>query len=106
MERDELAAVERSDQKILKKYATYDLLLLDEWLVNKMNDHERQFLFELVERRYGSVSTIFGSQYASGDWHARLGGGVQADAIMDRIVHGAIKVNLGDTNMREATSSK
>ena len=68
--------------------------------LNAGNNHE------LIERRYGHVSTIFCSQYGSGDWHTRLGGGVQADAIMDRIIHGAVKVYLGDANMREATAKK
>lgn len=106
MERDEAATVERSDAKILKKYASYQMLLLDEWLTTKMKPHEQQFIFELIERRYDSTTTVFSTQYAPGEWHTRLGGGVQADAIMDRIVHNAIKVDLGDANIRKLNSKK
>ena len=54
MERDELAAVERSNAKILKKYAQYELLVVDEWLTEDVDDADISFLFELIERRYRS----------------------------------------------------
>ena len=58
-------------------------------------------LFELIERRYDESSTVFCTQYPKKDWHQRLGGGVHADAIMDRIVHNAVWVETGTVNMRE-----
>ncbi|MDN0055216.1 ATP-binding protein [Collinsella ihumii] len=60
----------------------------------------RGFLLELMEARYGTASTVFCTQFRHKDWHARLGGGVHADAIMDRIVHDAAWVNMGEMNMR------
>ena len=51
MERDELAATERSNAKILKKYARYEILVLDEWLIEDLDYIDIAFLFELVERR-------------------------------------------------------
>lgn len=101
MERDELAAVERSDQKILRKYAGYELLVIDEWLTEDMSGVAIRFLFELIERRYLSKSTVLCTQYAPAEWHERLGGGVQVDAICDRLVHGALRINLGDVNVRK-----
>ena len=101
MERDELAAVERSDQKILRKYASYELLVIDEWLTEDMSGVAIRFLFELIERRYLSKSTVLCTQYAPAEWHERLGGGVQADAICDRLLHGALRINLGDVNVRK-----
>lgn len=59
MERDEIAATERSNAKILKKYAGFSILLIDEWLTTKMKPHEQQFIFELIERRYDRFSTVF-----------------------------------------------
>ena len=44
-------------------------------------------------------------QYAKKDWHQRLGSGVHADAIMDRIVHNTIWIETGDVNMREHTAT-
>ncbi len=100
MEFDESKLIPRGIQKILKKYSSYKLLILDEWLLEDISDEEQHFLFELIERRHDNCSTIFCTQYKAADWHARLGGGVHADAIMDRIIHNAVWVNTGDKNMR------
>lgn len=99
MERDELAATERSNAKILKKYARCEILVLDEWLTEDVTDTDISFLFELIERRYAAGSTVLCTQYAPAEWHGRLGGGVQADAMVDRLVHGSVRINLGDVNV-------
>lgn len=106
MERDELAATERSNAKILKKYARYEILVLDEWLTEDVDDVDIAFLFELVERRYAAKSTVLCTQYTPAEWHGRLGGGVQADALVDRLVHGAIRIDLGDVNVRKLLAEK
>lgn len=106
MERDELAAVERSDQKILRKYARFELPVIDEWLAEDVGDVAIRFLFELVERRYLSKSTALCTQYSPAEWHERLGGGVQADAMCDRLVHGSVRIDLGDVNVRKLLSEK
>lgn len=101
MERDEAAEEKRGIGKLLKKYGNYRLLLLDEWLLNDYSDEELHLLFELIERRYDTASTIFCTQYKVEDWHGRLGGGVLADSIMDRIIHKSYQLYSGDINMRE-----
>ena len=106
MERDELAASERSDAKILKKYARYELLRLDEWLTEDVDDTDINFLFELIERRYAAKSTVICTQHTPAEWHGRLGGGVQADAMVDRLVHGAIRIDLGDVNVRKLLAER
>ena len=52
-----------------------------------------------------ATSTVFCTQYAKKDWHQRLGSGVHADAIMDRIVHNTLWIETGDVNMREQTAA-
>ena len=106
MERDELAATERSNAKILKKYARYEILAIDEWLTEDVDDVDISFLFELIERRYAAKSTIICTQYTPAEWHGRLGGGVQADAMVDRLIHGSIRIDLGDVNVRKLLSGK
>lgn len=101
MEHDESTLITRGTAKLLKKYSSYKLLILDEWLLEDISDEEQHFLFEMIERRHDSASTIFCTQYRQENWHARLGGGVHADAIMDRIVHNAVWVETGSMNMRE-----
>ncbi len=101
----EEAELKRGRNKLINKYAKCPLLILDEWLINSMNEQEIEFIFELVERRYQNKSTIFCTQFKIESWHTRLGGGVHADAIMDRIIHNSITINAGDINMREVTSN-
>ena len=90
--------------KLLKKYASFPLLVVVEWLLDSPNESMRSMLLELLERRYDTASTVFCPQYAKKDWHQRLGSGVHADAIMDRVVHNTIWIETGTYNMREHTA--
>ena len=58
-------------------------------------------LLELMELRFGTASSVFCTQFKKKDWHPRLGCGVHADAIVDRIVHNAVWVDMGEANMRQ-----
>lgn len=106
MERDELAATERSNAKTLKKYARYEILVIDEWLAEDVDDKDISLLFELIERRCAAKSTALCTQHAPAERHGRLGGGVQADAMVDRLVHGAVRIDLGDVNVRKLLAEK
>lgn len=88
------------------KLSNYHLLIIDEWLLDIPSEKEVKYLLEIFEKRYDQWPTIFCSQYKTSEWHPRLGGGVIADAIMDRIVHNAEIINSGDRNMREFFSAK
>lgn len=90
--------------RLLKKYTNYKLLILDEWLTSELSDDNLHFIFELSERRLDTGATMFCTQYKVENWHSRLGGGVMADSILDRIIHGSYKVYSGDLNMRELLS--
>ncbi|KAB1946452.1 MULTISPECIES: ATP-binding protein [Brevibacterium] len=92
-------------EKWLRKYSAFTLLVIDEWLLDEPDDDVRSMLLELLERRYDTTSTVFCTQYAKKDWHQRLGSGVHADAIMDRIVHNTIWITTGEMNMREHIST-
>lgn len=87
--------------KLIRKYANYTLLVLDEWLLDKPDERMRSFLLEVMELRYDTASTVFCTQYPVKDWHQRLGGDVTADAITDRIIHNGITIGTGDYNMRQ-----
>ncbi len=94
------------ERKLVRKYAAFQVLVLDEWLLDRPDELFRGFLLELMEARYGARSTVFCTQFRQKDWHARLGGGVHADAIMDRIVHGTAWVEMGELNMRQKLGSE
>lgn len=94
------------ERKLVRKCAAFQVLVLDEWLLDRPDELFRGFLLELMEARYGARSTVFCTQFRQKDWHARLGGGVHADAIMDRIVHGTAWVEMGELNMRQKLGSE
>ena len=84
----------------------YNILIIDEWLNYKLSEKDAKILYELFEQRSGANSTIFVGQFAVSEWHERLGGGTQADSIMDRIVHNAYEIPSTDTNLRKIYDSQ
>ena len=89
-----------------KKLGNYKVLTIDEWLNYKINEKESKFIYELVEQRCGNNPTIFVGQYEVCDWHERLGGGTQADSIMDRIIHNSYSIPATDNNLRKLYDSQ
>ena len=94
--------------KALSKYTKPVLLIIDEWLLIKLNDQEVRNLFEVISKRRKHSSTIFCSQFLEEGWYDQLGGeGTLADAIMDRISYDSYKINIvgidpsKDISMRE-----
>ena len=87
--------------ELVRKYSTYNLLAIDEWLVDKPDEPFKRFLLELMELRYDTASTASATQLATKEWHTRLGGDTIADAILDRIVHNTIWIDTSEYNMRQ-----
>lgn len=103
---DELAVAkyeaDGSFRKLIQKYRTVDLLILDEWLLTEPSEENVLHILEIIEARLKRASTIFCSQYSPEGWHAKLGQAQIADAILDRIVHDSYQILLdGDVSMRE-----
>lgn len=105
----EMARTEGSYKKVMTKYTNPVLLILDEWLLLKLSESESKEIFELLHKRRRKSSTIFCSQFRQEGWYDQLGGdnSTIADAILDRIVHDAYKINIEsidpskDFSMRE-----
>ena len=93
------------ERKLARKHAAFQALVPDEWLLDRPGELFRGFPLELMEARYGSCPTVLCTQFRQRDWHARLGGGVHADAIMDRIAHGTAWVEMGELDMRRKLGS-
>ena len=87
--------------KLVRRYSTYNLLAIDEWLVDKPDEPFKRFPPGLMELRYDTAGTAFATQPATKEWHNRLGGDTIADAILDRIVHNTIWIDTGEYNMRQ-----
>lgn len=87
--------------KLMLSYAKTDLLILDDWGLTPMTDPQRRDLLELLEDRYGKKSTIVTSQLPVTAWHEAIGDPTLADAILDRLVHNAYKIELKGESMRK-----
>ncbi len=95
------------ESKFVRKYGNFGVLVLDEWLLDKPDVEFRSMLLELMERRYDTNSTIFCTQFKKKDWHSRLGGGVHADAIMDRKCEAShLRSNAKSYVMRSSSSCR
>jgi DNA replication protein DnaC len=91
--------------KLMLSYAKTDLLILDDWGLTPMSDPQRRDLLEILEDRYGKRSTIVTSQLPVTAWHEAIGDPTLADAILDRLVHNAHKIELkGDSLRKNAIS--
>ncbi|MDH5173088.1 MAG: IS21-like element helper ATPase IstB [Gammaproteobacteria bacterium] len=87
--------------KLLANLAKVDVLLLDDWGLMKLTAENRRDLLEVLEDRHGIRSTIATSQLPLDEWHAVIGDPTLADAILDRLVHNAYKINLRGESMRK-----
>jgi DNA replication protein DnaC len=96
-----LAKGDGSYAKLLARLAKTDVLVLDDWGLAKLTAEQRRDLLEILEDRHGSRSTVITSQLPLDQWHAIIGDATLADAIMDRLVHNAYKINLRGESMRK-----
>ena len=85
---------------LLGKLSRIDVLVLDDFLLNPMNDVERRDLLEVIEDRYDKTSTVITSQVPTKTWHEALLDPTMADAICDRLVHNAHVLKLGGQSIR------
>jgi DNA replication protein DnaC len=80
--------------RLLKRLSKIALLVIDDFGLAVLSEVEKQDLLEAIEERYGIGATLVTSQLPIGDWHEYLGGGRLADAILDRLVHNAHRIEL------------
>jgi DNA replication protein DnaC len=87
--------------KILNSIKRVHVLILDDYGFNVLSQQERKFFLEILEDRYETYPTIVTSQLPVGHWHEMIGNATFADAILDRLVHGAYQINLKGESMRK-----
>lgn len=90
-----------SYEKEIKKISKSDLLILDDFGLNPLDNRSRLNLLEILEDRHGLKSTMVVSQLPIKNWHTVIGDKTVADAICDRIVHTAIKIELKGESIRK-----
>lgn len=88
--------------KLMRQLARVDVLVLDDFGLEPLNDRHRRDLLELCEDRYATRSTILTSQLPVKLWHEAIGDPTLADAILDRLVHNAQRLELKGPSLRKA----
>lgn len=88
--------------KVLTNLAKTDLLVLDDWGLQPLDDHGPRDILEILEDRHRARSTLVTSQLPVQHWHEAVGDQTLADAILDRLVHNAYKINLKGESMRKS----
>ena len=100
---DELTVFKDEDWlKQRKRYIKCDLLIIDDWLLEKVKSNEAREIMEVIEARDRTGSLILCSQFAPSAWHSKLGNGAIADAVIDRIVYKSYTIHIeGNESMRK-----
>jgi len=97
----QLARADGSWTKLLQELARTDLLILDDWGLTPIQDEQRRDLLEILDDRFNTKSTLIASQLPIDHWHDYIDNPTLADAILDRLVHNAYRVQLSGESMRK-----
>lgn len=90
--------------KEINKIEKFDLLILDDFALQPLDNHNPNTLMEIIEDRHGRRSTIIASQLPVNVWYEVIGESTIADAILDRLVHKAHRIELRGESMRKLKS--
>lgn len=99
-----IAKGDGSYPRMLNQLARIDVLIIDDWGIAALDDNAQRDLLEILDDRFNRRSTIVTSQLPLAHWHEYLGQATLADAILDRLVHNAYKLELRGESMRKKKS--
>jgi DNA replication protein DnaC len=102
----ELAHGDGRFARLFRTLVKADLLILDDWGPDRLTASQRRDLMEIVEDRYGCGSTLITSQLPVDKWHEVIAEPTFADAILDRIVHNAYRLDLDGPSMRKIKAAE
>lgn len=101
-----MGKVDGSYIKEIARIEKQDLLILDDFGIQPLDAQSRSTLMEIIEDRHGKHSTIVTSQVPVNLWHEVIGEQTVADAILDRIVHNAQKIELKGESLRKKNTNQ
>lgn len=104
--RMKLAKADGSYLKELGKIERQHLLLIDDFGITPLDAQSRSILLEIIEDRHGKGSTIITSQVPVEKWHSIIGESTIADAILDRLVHDAHRIEMKGESLRKKRPAK
>ena len=99
-----ISRAEGSQRLLVRKLATRDLLVIDDWLREPVSAEIARGLADLMDDRFRNKSTLFATQFPVAEWHGRFQDPTLADAVLDRIVHDSYRIELSGDSMRKRTS--
>ena len=100
-----LAHADGSYTRLLDQLRRVDLLILDDFLRDALTPAQTRDLADILDDRYGRQATLVAAQVPVEDWHARLADPTLADAILDRLVHNAYRLQLKGDSQRKTRAS-
>lgn len=92
--------------RTMERLAKPDVLILDDFGLSPLGDNERRDLLEVIEDRQGRRSTIVTSQLKVKHWHEVIGEPTIADAILDRLVSSAHRIEMDGKSLRQGLEDK
>jgi DNA replication protein DnaC len=92
--------------RLMRALCGVKLLILDDWGLEPLGPEQRHDVLEIVEDRYGRGATLIASQIPVDRWHDLIGEPTLADAILDRIVHNAHRLQLNGDSLRKHKAPK
>lgn len=96
-----IARVEGRHRRAFAKLARTQLLILDDWAMIRLTADQRHDLLEVIDDRHDRAATILASQIPVSGWFDQIGDATYADALLDRIVHNAYRIELRGESMRK-----
>jgi DNA replication protein DnaC len=92
--------------RLFRALGGVNVLILDDWGLEPLTPEARHDLLEILEERYGRHSTIITSQLPVDTWHRVIGDPTYADAILDRLLHNAQRIELQGESLRRKRASQ
>lgn len=93
-------------RKEIQRIESRQLLILDDWGLTPLDTQARLALLQIIEDRHNKYATIITSQLPVTTWHQYIDDNTIADAILDRIIHQAIRITLEGESMRKVAKNK
>jgi DNA replication protein DnaC len=100
----ELARADGSYPQLLRTLARVQLLIFDDWLRDPLSRSQARDLLEILDDRYGRSATMVVTQVPVADWHSRIPDPTLSDAVLDRLIHNAYRLELQGDSMRKVHS--
>ena len=99
-----LAQADGSYPQLLRSFARFHLLILDDWLRDPLTRSQAKDLLEVIDDRYGRSATLVATQIPVSNWHERIPDPTLSDAVLDRLIHNAYRLELLGDSMRKSHS--